>query len=227
MVAGGKDKEVGALTLQADEHVLREVTIAAQAPKVVLKNDTFQYNASAYRVAEGSTVEALVKVLPGAEIGDDGSIKINGKEVKKILVDGKEFMTGDTKIAMKNLPTSIVEKIKAYDEKSDLARITGVDDGEETTVLDFGLKKGMNRGTFANVDLGLGNHSRYAERGMGAYFDDKNRLMMFGSANNVNDMGFPGGGRGRFGAGRQGLNAAKMLGFNYNYERPECFLESQ
>ena len=93
VVAGGKDKEVGALTLQADEHVLREVTIAAQAPKVVLKNDTFQYNASAYRVAEGSTVEALVKVLPGAEIGDDGSIKINGKEVKKILVDGKEFMT--------------------------------------------------------------------------------------------------------------------------------------
>ena len=78
VVAGGKDKEVGALTLREDEHVLREVTIAAQAPKVVLKNDTFQYNASAYRVAEGSTVEALVKVLPGAEIGEEVSIKING-----------------------------------------------------------------------------------------------------------------------------------------------------
>ncbi len=217
-ISDGKNLTLGKLDMKADAVVLKETQVIGKAVKVTVKEDTFIYNSAAYRTPEGSTIEELVKQLPGVEVDESGKITHNGKQVKKILVDGKEFMTGDTKIAMKNLPTSIVEKVKAYDEKSDLARITGVDDGEETTVLDFGLKKGMNRGTFANIDLGIGNHSRYSEKGMGAYFDDKNRFMVFGSANNVNDTGFPGGGRGRFGAGRQGLNAAKMLGINYNYE---------
>ena len=120
-----------------------------------LKEDTFVYNSAAYRTPEGSVVEELVKRLPGAEVSDDGTIKINGKEVKKILVDGKEFMTGDTKTALKNLPTSIIDKIKAYDEKSDLSKVTGIDDGEEQTVLDFGVKKGMNKGLISNIDLGV------------------------------------------------------------------------
>lgn len=124
-------------------------------------------------------------------MSDDGTIKINGKTVKKVLVDGKEFMTGDTKTAMKNLPTSIVEKVKAYDEKSDLARVSGIDDGEEQTVLDFGLKKGMNKGMFSNTDLGIGTQDRYAARTMAARFNGNFRLMGFGNANNVNDMGFP------------------------------------
>ena len=133
--------------------MLKGAVVTAMAQKVTLKEDTFVYNSSAYRTPEGSVVEELVKRLPGAEVSDDGTIKINGKEVKKILVDGKEFMTGDTKTALKNLPTSIIEKIKAYDEKSDLAKVTGIDDGEEQTVLDFGVKKGMNKGVISNVDL--------------------------------------------------------------------------
>ena len=103
---------------------------------------------------------------------DDGNITINGKSVKKIKVDGKEFMSGDTKTALKNLPTSIVDKIRAYDEKSDLARVTGIDDGEESTVLDFGIKPGMNKGYMFNFDGGYGNHDRYSERLMGMYTQD-------------------------------------------------------
>lgn len=113
----------------------------------------------------------------------------------------------------------MIEKIKVYDEQSDLARVTGIDDGEEETVLDFGLKKGMNRGTFSNIDLAYGTHSRYAARLMGTYFTDNHRFMLMGSANNTNDMGFGSGGRGRFGGGRQGLNTSKMIGGNYNYEK--------
>lgn len=222
-LSGGKGAELGTLKMRIDSHVLHEVTVAAQAPKVVLKNDTFQYNASAYRVAEGSTVEALVKQLPGAEVSDDGTIKINGKEVKKILVDGKEFMTGDTKTALKNLPTSIIEKVKAYDQQSDLARVTGIDDGEEQTVLDFGVKKGMNKGFFSNIDLGIGNHGRYSERGMAAYFKNNLRMMGFLSANNVGDMMFGGGPRGGFGQTRQGLNSSKMAGLNMNYDNGKTF----
>lgn len=214
----GHDLALGKVTLGADAIMLKGAEITAQAAKVVVKEDTFIYNSAAYRTPEGSVIEELVRRLPGAEISDDGTITINGKTVKKVMVDGKEFMTGDTKTALKNLPTSIVERIKAYDQKSDLTRVTGIDDGEETTVLDFGLKKGMNRGLFSNLDLSVGTENRYAERGMGAYFNSNNRFMMFANANNVNDMGFGGGRSGRFGGGRQGLNATKMIGANYNYE---------
>lgn len=215
----GNNLDLGQLAMSGDAILLKGVTATGQAAKVVVKEDTFVYNSSAYRTPEGSVVEELVKRLPGAEVSDDGQITINGKQVKKILVDGKEFMTGDTQTALKNLPTSIVDRIKAYDEKSDLARITGIDDGEEQTVLDFGLKRGMNKGFFSNIDLGIGTHGRYAERVMAAYFKDKYRIMFFGSANNTNDMGFPGGGgRGGGRGNRQGLNSSKMVGLNFNYE---------
>lgn len=222
MMSQGKDLAMGKININAEAIMLKAATVTAMAKKVVLKEDTFVYNSAAYRTPEGSTIEELVKRLPGAEVSDDGSIKINGKEVKKILVDGKEFMTGDTKTALKNLPTSIIDKIKAYDEKSDLAKVTGIDDGEEETVLDFGIKKGMNKGLIANMDLSMGTKQRYSERGMAAYFNDRNRLMMFASANNTNDMGFPGGGGpGGWGPNKQGLNASKMLGLNYNYENKD------
>ncbi|HEY9542510.1 TonB-dependent receptor [Prevotella sp.] len=215
-----KDVALGDIVMGSDAIMLKGTTISGQARKVTLKEDTFVYNASAYRTPEGSAVEELVKRIPGAQVSDDGTITINGKTVKKIKVDGKDFMAGDTKTALKNLPTSIINNIKAYDEKSDLARITGIDDGDESTVLDFGMKPGMNKGMFSNIDLGAGTEGRYAARGMGAYFNNGNQLMAFANANNTNDMGFGRGG-GRWGGGQNGLNAAKMLGFNYNYEKKD------
>ena len=218
----GKDYRAGTITLEPDAIMLKGATVTAHASKVTLKADTFIYNASAYRTPEGSVVEELVKRLPGAEVSDDGTIKINGKEVKKILVDGKEFMTGDTKTALQNLPTNIIERIRSYDQQSDLSRVSGIQDGEEETVLDFGIKKGMNRGLMANVDLAVGTQDRYAGRGMGAVMKDNMKVMLFARANNVNDMGFPGGGGGgRWGRQRQGLNATKMLGVNINYEKKD------
>ena len=202
----GKDYRAGTITLEPDAIMLKGATVTAHASKVTLKADTFIYNASAYRTPEGSVVEELVKRLPGAEVGDDGTIKINGKEVKKILVDGKEFMTGDTKTALQNLPTNIIERIRSYDQQSDLSRVSGIQDGEEETVLDFGIKKGMNHGIMANVDLAIGTE----------------KVMLFTRVNNVNDMGFPGGGGGgRWGQRREGLNATKMVGVNINYEKKD------
>ncbi|MGN0069737.1 MAG: TonB-dependent receptor [Prevotella sp.] len=218
-ISGSRNLAMGKVKMQTSAVMLKETTVTGMAKKVVLKEDTFVYNSAAYRTPEGSVVEELVKRIPGAEISDDGTITVNGKTVKKVKIDGKEFMTGDTKTAIKNLPTSIVEKIKVYDEKSDLSRVTGIDDGNEETVLDFGVKKGMNKGVFSNADLAAGTESRYAERLMGAYFNSKFRTMVFANANNTNDMGFPGGGgRGSFGRGRNGLNATKMLGANFNYD---------
>ena len=218
-----KNLALGNVVVGADAIMLKGAVVTAMAQKVTLKEDTFVYNSAAYRTPEGSVVEELVKRLPGAEVSDDGTIKINGKEVKKILVDGKEFMTGDTKTALKNLPTSIIDKIKAYDEKSDLSKVTGIDDGEEQTVLDFNVKKGMNKGLMSNIDLGIGNKNRYSARGMGGYFNSNNRFMLFGNANNTSDRGFGGGGPRRGFGGGNGLNASKMLAANYNYEEKNKF----
>ena len=220
VISDDKNLAMGNVVIGADAIMLKGAVVTAMAQKVTLKEDTFVYNSSAYRTPEGSVVEELVKRLPGAEVSDDGTIKINGKEVKKILVDGKEFMTGDTKTALKNLPTSIIDKIKAYDEKSDLAKVTGIDDGEEQTVLDFGVKKGMNKGMMSNIDLGIGNKDRYNARGMGAYFNDNNRFMLFANANNTSDRGF-GGGPGRGWGSANGLNASKMIAANYNFEKKD------
>ena len=216
-----KDVAVGTIAMEPDAIMLKGATVTGQAAKVMLKADTFIYNAAAFRTPEGSVVEELVRRLPGAEVSDDGTIKINGKQVKKILVDGKEFMTGDTKTAIKNLPTNIIDRIKAYDKQSDMARVSGIEDGEEETVLDFGIKAGMNKGVMANADLGVGTKDRYAGRIFGGVMKDDLKVFLMTNANNTNDQGFPGGGGGggRFGGGRQGLNAMKMTGLNLNYEK--------
>ena len=221
-IKDGKDYHAGTISIEPDAIMLKGATVTAHASKVTLKADTFVYNANAFRTPEGSVVEELVKRLPGAEVSDDGTIKINGKEVKKILVDGKEFMTGDTKTAMKNLPTNIIDRIKAYDKQSDLSRVSGIEDGEEETVLDFGIKQGMNKGMLLNADLAAGTRQRYAGRIFGGLMKNDTKVFLMTNANNTNDMGFPGGGgSGRFGGGRQGLTATKMAGLNFNYEKTD------
>ena len=220
-VTADKDVALGKITMKPDAVMLQGATVTGNAAKVTLKADTFVYNAAAFRTPEGSVVEELVKRLPGAQVDDDGKITINGKEVKKIMVDGKEFMVGDTKTAMKNLPSSIVDRVKAYDQKSDMARISGVDDGEEETVLDFGIKPGMNKGIMLNTDLAAGTRDRYSGRVMFGWMKDDLKVFLMGNANNVNDMGFSPGGGGRWGAGRQGLVAPKVMGANLNYEKKD------
>ena len=160
-------------------------------------------------------LEELVKKLPGAEIDDEGNVKINGKDLKKIMVDGKEFFGGDVKTGLKNLPVDMVDKLKTYDKKSDLARITGIDDGEEETVLDLTVKKGMNQGWFGNADVAGGTEDRYMGRFMLNRFVDKTQVSLVGSANNVNDQGFSGGGGGPRWRRNNGLTATKMLGVNF------------
>ena len=220
-MSGSQNQALGTVAMQSDAVMLKGAEVTALAQKVVLKEDTFVYNSSAYRVPEGSVAEELVKRIPGAQVDDDGKITINGKEVKKVKVGGKEFMTGDTQTAMKNLPTSIIESIKVYDEKSDLSRITGIDDGNEETTLDFSVKKGMNHGFMTNNDVAVGTHDRYAARLMGMYTNDNLAVRAFGNANNTGDRGFGGRGMGGFGRGNTGLNASKMVGVNINYEKTD------
>ncbi len=216
--AKSKKVDIGYITLQSDAVMLKEAKIYGNAAKIQMSGDSLVYNASAYKMAAGSALEDLVKKLPGAQVDDDGNITINGKTVTKILLDGKEFFLNDTKTAMKNIPTDMIEKIKSYDRKSDLARVTGIDDGEEETVIDLTVKKNMKHGWVGNFDLGMGTEKRYSERMMLNRFTDHASFSLVGSANNTNDAGFGGGGgRGPWGR-RNGLNSSKTIGFNFATE---------
>jgi len=220
-VTGSKPTlNVGKIALASDAIMLSEATVVAEAPQVTVSGDTLGYNASAYRTPEGAMLEELVKKIPGAEVDDDGNVKINGKEVKKLLVDGKEFFGGDVKTGLQNLPVDMVDKINAYDRQSDNARITGIDDGEEETVLDLKVKKGMNQGWVGNMDGGIGTEDRYsasANVNRFANSDEKSsQFSLLGRINNVNDQRFGGGGpRWRR---NNGLTASKMAGLNYAIE---------
>ena len=206
----GRNRDLGEILISPETFMLKEAVVTGRAAQVIVRKDTLVYNPDAYRSPEGSTIEELIKRMPGAEIDEDGNITLNGKTVKKILIDGKEFMLGDTETALKNLPISIIQNVKFYDQQSDQARITGIEDGNKETVLDFTIKKGMNRGYMTNLDIAGGTRDRYAIRGTGSSFTDKTRLMIVGNANNKEEN-----------AGwwnRQGLRTNKMLGANINYD---------
>ena len=205
-----QNQELGELFMASDAVQLREMVVTGRAAQIMAKKDTLVYNPDAYRTPEGSPIEELIKRMPGAEIDEDGNITINGKQVKKILLDGKEFMLGDTESALKNLPVNIIQNVKFYDQQSDQSRITGIDDGERETVLDFTIKKGMNHGYMTNLDIAGGTEHRYASRGMGSSFTDKTRVMIIGNLNNKDENASW--------WNRRGLNARKMLGTNLNYD---------
>ncbi len=205
---------LGSITLETNDVALKQALVTKVAARVEQVGDTTMFNAAAYRTPEGATLEALVKQLPGVEVSDEGKIKWNGKEVQEFLVNGKDFFKGDTKIAMKNLPADMVSKLKAYDKKSDYTELTGIDDGEETTVLDISTKRALNESWITNIDGGYGTEDRYSTRIFASRFTERTRVTAFGSMNNTGDRGF--GGRG-FGGGA-GLTASKSAGLSFNWE---------
>ena len=223
VVEGGTNRvRFDSLRMKTDALLLQEAVIEAQMAQVQISEDTVIFNAEAFRVAEGSMLEELIRKLPGYEVAEDGTVTYNGKTVSKILVDGKEFFSEDKSIAMKNLPANMVKKVKSYEKKSDLAEITGIDDGEEELVLDLTVKADAKKGWFSNIDLGYGRptqetaygiHNLYTVKSMINRFKENEHYSVILSTNNVNDNGFPGGGRGGRGGGN-GLNQSSMGGFS-------------
>ena len=214
--------QLDSIRLKTDALLLQEAVVEAQMAQVQVSEDTIIFNAEAFRVAEGSMLEELIRKLPGYEVESDGTVKYNGKTVSKILVDGKEFFSDDKSITMKNLPASMVKKVKSYEKKSDLAEMTGIDDGEEELVLDLTVKEDAKKGWFSNIDLGYGRptqetaydiHNLYTVKGMVNRFMENEHYSVILSTNNINDKGFPGGGPGGRGGGN-GMNQSSMGGFS-------------
>lgn len=210
--------DLGQLKMYENSVTLKEAVVTAVKAAVVSKEDTLEFNAGSYRVQPNASVEDLLKKLPGVEVGSDGSIKSNGKTISKILVDGKEFFGDDPTMASKNLPSDVVDKIQVVDRKSDLARLTGVDDGEEETVINLTVKKSMQNGWFGTISGGGGTDSRYEGSFNISTFTDGQQISIVGGANNINEMGFADAGRGRFMnfGPSGGITTAQRFGINFN-----------
>lgn len=208
---------VGTVLLTPNSVILEAAVVQGQLPQMEVKEDTIIFNADAFKIPEGSVLEDLIKKLPGAEVSSDGTIKINGKTISKILVDGKEFFSSDKSIAMKNLPAEIIDKVKTYDKASDSERLTGIADGNEETVIDLTIKKGMKQGWFGNINLGVGTKDQYSNRVMVNRFKDNFQSSIIG---NLNTNGGGGMGSGRGGTGKN-LNGS--LGLNLNTSKDEKY----
>lgn len=204
---------------------LKEVTIRGVRTEIKVMEDTIEYNAEAYKTQPNAVVEDLLKRLPGVEVDSEGKITANGKEVKKILVDGKEFFADDPKVASKNLPVDMVDKLQVVDRKSDLARLTGIDDGEEETVINLTVKKGMKNGYFGTVEGGYGTDKRYLGQFNINRFWNENQVTLLGNFNNINQLGFTdsNGNRFRRFGGNSGLTTSQALGLNFNVGNKEIF----
>lgn len=213
-VVKGKDNPVGKIFLAVDSKALAEVSVTAEATPVVVKDDTVVFNADAFHVVEGAMVEDLVKKMPGAEIGTDGKITVNGKEVTKVLIGGKEYFANDPQVTLKNLPANMVKDIKTYDKKSEQAELTGIDDDDEEFVLDFTVRKSMLDSWIGNVWGGIGHDIngpddfRYDGHLDLNQFDDQGNMAIIANLNNTNntssDLGDNSGGFGGMGGGMRG-----------------------
>ncbi|MCQ2148194.1 MAG: TonB-dependent receptor, partial [Bacteroidales bacterium] len=234
-----KDVNIGTIKLKQDQEVLDAASVSAVGNPIIVKKDTIEYNASSFKITENDVLEDLLKKFPGIEVGSDGSITANGQTITKIYVDGKTYFLNDPTLATKNLPAKIIEKVKVIQKKSDQAEFTGIDDGQEETVLDLSVQRGMMNGLMGNLRGGIGHDFPVDDAGYDDHRFNANLFMgnfsngaqysIIGNANNGGNMGFGGfggqmmrgmmgGGMGSGMGGGNGVTTSYMLGASLGYD---------
>ena len=237
-----KTADLGTIKMKEDVEVLDAASVSAVGNPIIVKKDTIEYTASSFKTSDNDMLEDLLKKLPGVEVNSDGSITANGETIKKITIDGKTFFLDDPQLASKNLPAKMIEKVKVVERKSDQARFTGIDDGQEETIIDLSVYKGMMNGWFGNIMAGGGHDApekgyynsehkfmdegwRYQGAGIVGNFRENSQISIILNANNTNNRGFNdlaggmmrgmrgGMGRGGFGGGN-GITSSWMGGLN-------------
>jgi len=170
--------------------VLREVVIEAAKAPLKFYGDTIEYDATAFKVPPGSTVEDLLRRLPGVDVDVAGNIKSEGKSVKRLYVEGKTFFGTDPLFATKNLGAEIVSKVQFFDEKSEMETFSGVKEPvHNTKAMNLSLKEEFKQGGFGKVTAQAGDQDRRALRGYYNRFDKKQMLSFIGYGNNLNQTG--------------------------------------
>ena len=183
------DTELGEVIMK-DRSILEEVTVKAQRPPVVVNGDTLEFNAESFRTKPNAVVEDMLKKMPGVEVDKDGTIRVNGKRISRVLVNGKDFFNGDPKMATRNLSADAIDKVQVFEKQSDQSEFTGIDDGNKTPTINLKLKKDKKNAAFGKASMAAGTKDRYDGQFNINKFNGDQQLSAIGMANNTNRQGF-------------------------------------
>ncbi|MFD3002328.1 outer membrane beta-barrel protein [Pontibacter toksunensis] len=181
---------LGEVKMAASSTLLSEVLIVAETPPILVRNDTVEFNAASFKTLPTALVEDLLKKLPGVSVDNSGNIMVNGKAVSKILVDGKEFFGSDPKIASRNLPANVIEKVQVMNDPEALRRDPDMPEMDIPQVINLKFKKGVKKGLFGKLYGGAGTDDRYEGGGILNMFRDTMQVSVLGYSNNLNRPGF-------------------------------------
>ncbi|HEX8313340.1 MAG TPA: TonB-dependent receptor, partial [Flavisolibacter sp.] len=210
-------------SMQMDSIVIRSIR------PMIIKEDTIQYDVSAYKVREGAPVEDVIKKLPGVTVDKDGNVEAQGKKVARVRVNGKDFFGGDLQTATQNLPADVIQNIQIIDDYGDQANLTGIKTGEPEKIININTQPSKNKGSFGNATAAVGNEGRFAGNLFLNNFDGERQSSILGAVNNTNAnlFNFNGGGRGggarganfggegRGGGGGFGITLSQSVGLNF------------
>jgi hypothetical protein len=189
-VGASGDINVGSIKMIPQDKQLEELVIKGEKAPVTVKRDTIEFNAGSFKVKANANVEDLLKKLPGVEVETDGTVRAQGEQVQRVMVDGREFFGRDPKLATRNLPADAVEKVQVFDKKSDQSIFTGIDDGQKEKTINLELKEEKRNGAFGNMMAGAGTNERFQAKANINRFGKGKQLSFLGMGNNINEQGF-------------------------------------
>jgi len=182
--------DLGELKIKTASVDLKEVMIRAERPPVVVRKDTIEFNAAAFKTLPDALVEDLLRKLPGVNVDKDGNIMVNGRRVSTIYVDGKEFFGGDVHIASKNLPANTIDKVQVTNDKEALRFNPLMNEADIPQVINLKLKPGIKKGVFGKAYAGGGVKDKFEVGGLLNFFRDTTQLSILGYGNNLNKASF-------------------------------------
>lgn len=224
--------DAGILYFNRDHKTLEEVIV--KTPIVVINGDTTEFNSSQFKTIPNATAEDLLKKLPGVEVEKDGTVKAQGETISRVLVNGKRFFGNDPKMATRNIPAEVIEKVQVIDALSEQSEFSGFDDGNRVKTINIVTKKDRRKGIFGKASVAEGNEGRTSNAVSANRFNGEQQIAFIGQYNNINNQNFSiqdflgsmnagGGGRGGGGSGANvfsgnssGISTAFAAGINYN-----------
>lgn len=200
--------DFGSVSMILKSTLLNEVLIKAKVAAIKIKGDTTEFNAASYFTQKNAKVEDLLKQLPGMRINQSGAIIFQGESVGKILVDGEEFFSDDPAMVTKNVRADMVNKVQVYNQKSEQAKLTGIEDGVKVKTINIVLREDKRKGLFGKTEAGLGNDGYYKGQAVANKFSPKQKMAAYGNIGNIGNTGLSGDDRGKYATG----NAAVYYG---------------
>ena len=187
-ITGQTEVEVPTIEMRKmREMELKEVVVKATRVKMFYRGDTLVYDATAFKLPDGSMLDALIRQMPGVTMNDGGEIFVNGRKVDELMLGSRSFFKGNRKVLLENLPYYTVQNIKVYDKQSDMSKALGYDVDAKSFVMDVNLKQEYQRGYIANAEAAAGTNDRWLARAFALGFSDHYRFTLLGNVNNVNE----------------------------------------